>query len=88
MLHVTLSEESTLLFPDLGEMDSLFYEFDHELAKVVTPDNPFVLMDAVSLLWRLNTMNIDAGEERWKRVTDALATYCHHHRSPWLVLKA
>ena len=68
---------------DLGEMDSLFYEFDHELAKAATPDNPFVLMDAVSLLWRLNCMDIDAGEERWKKVTDALATYCHHHRSPW-----
>ncbi len=66
-------------------MDSLFYEFDHELAKVVTPDNPFVLMDAVSLLWRLNAMDVEVGEERWRRVTDALATYSHHHRSPWLV---
>ena len=66
-------------------MESLFYEFDHELSRAVTPDNPFVLMDAVSLLWRLNVMEVEVGEERWKRVTDALATYSHHHRSPWLV---
>ena len=66
-------------------MESLFYEFDHELSRAVTPDNPFVLMDAVSLLWRLNVMEVKVGEERWKRVTDALATYSHHHRSPWLV---
>ena len=65
-------------------MDSLFHEFDHELIKAMTPNNPFVLMDAASLLWRLNCMDIDVGEERWKGVTDGLATYCHHHRYPLL----
>ena len=70
---------------DLGDMDSLFREFDEVLFKRAVADNRLGLLDASSLLWRLNTMGVEVGEERWKRVTDALATHVNNHRSPWLV---
>ena len=70
---------------DLGDMESLFREFDDVLFKKALSDNRLGLLDSSSLLWRLNTMGIDVGEERWKRVTDALATHVNNHRSPWLV---
>lgn len=70
---------------DLGDMESLFHEFDNVLFEKATPDNAFGLLDASSLLWRLNVLGIDVGEKRWKRVTDALATHIDNNqvRSPW-----
>ena len=66
-------------------MESLFQEFDDVLFKKAVSDNQLGLLDSSSLLWRLNTMGIDVGEERWKRVTDALATHVNNHQSPWFV---
>ena len=71
---------------DLGDMESVFREFDSIIFERTTAENLFGLLDASSLLWRLNTMGIEVGEERWKKVTDALATHVNNHRSPWLVI--
>ena len=69
-------------------MESLFREFDNVLYKKAVADNRLGLLDASSLLWRLDMMGIEVGQDRWKRVTDALATHVGNHRSPWLVLKS
>ena len=66
-------------------MESLFREFDDVLFENAKADNSFGLLDASSLLWRLNVKGIEVGEKRWKRVTDAVATYIDNDqiRSPW-----
>ena len=74
------------LCADLGDMESLFREFDEVLFKKAVTDNRLGLLDASSLLWRLTAIGVEVGEERWKKVTDALATHVNNHRSPWLVL--
>ena len=66
-------------------MESLFREFDDVLFKKAVSENRLGLLDASSLLWRLNIMGVEVGEERWKKVTDALSTHIGNHRSPWLV---
>ena len=70
---------------DLGDMESLFREFDNVLFENATPENAFGLLDATSLLWRLNVMGVEVGEKRWQRVTDAVATHIDNikARSPW-----
>ena len=73
------------LFLDLGDMESLFHEFDEVLSEKAVADNRLGLLDASSLLWRLDLLGIEVEEERWRRVTDALATHVGNHRSPWLV---
>ena len=74
------------LMTDLEDTESVFREFDSVIFERATAENLFGLLDASSLLWRLNTMGIEVGEERWKKVTDALATHVNNHRSPWLVI--
>ena len=66
-------------------MDSLFREFDSVIFESATPENPFALLDATSLLWRLNVMGVEVGEKRWKRVTDAVTAHVDNikARSPW-----
>lgn len=68
----------------MGNIDAVFSEYDNTLSKNVKSSNLFDLLDASSLLWRLNVMGIDAGQERWAKVSDALAERAHNHRSPWL----
>ena len=70
---------------DLGDMESMFREFDNELFENATPDNRLGLLDASSLLWRLNCLGIDPGEKRWQRVSDAVTKHVNNdsHRSPW-----
>ena len=82
---LSLSSLSPSPLVDLGDMESLFREFDDVLFKKAVADNRLGLLDASSLLWRLNTRGVEVGEERWKKVTDALATHIGNHRSPWLV---
>lgn len=67
-------------------MESLFREFDNVLFKKAVADNRLGLLDASSLLWRLEIMGIEVGQERWKRVTNALTTHLGNHQSPWLDL--
>lgn len=69
--------------PELGDMESVLREYDDVLHDKATPDNYLGLLDASSLLWRLNVEGVDPGEERWTRVTDAMATRARNHRSPW-----
>ena len=66
-------------------MDSLFHEFDSVIFESATSKNPFALLDATSLLWRLNVMGVEVGEKRWKRVTDAVTAHVDNikARSPW-----
>ena len=71
-------------FPiDMGDTESILSVYDKTLSKNVSPQNLFGLLDASSLLWRLNVSGVDPGEERWSKVTDALAKHAHNHRSPW-----
>ena len=67
----------------MGDTDALFSEYDKTLSKNVVSGNLFGLLDASSLLWRLNVMGIDAGQERWSKVSNAIAKHAHNHRSPW-----
>ncbi len=67
----------------MGDTDSVLSVYDSILSKRVSPDNLFGLLDATSLLWRLNVMGIDPGQERWSKVTDAVTEHAHNHRSPW-----
>lgn len=69
--------------PDLGDIDSVLLEFDNVLADKATADNHRGLIDAASLLWRLNVVGVDPGDERWSKVTNAMATRAHNHRMPW-----
>lgn len=71
---------------DMGDTDSLLSEYDNAITKNVSSSNLFGLLDASSLLWRLNIMGIDVGEKRWSKVTEAISEHAHNHRSPWLVL--
>ena len=66
-------------------MESLFHEFDEVLFENAKPENAFGLLDAASLLWRLNVLGIEVGEKRWKRVTDAATAHIDNTkaRSPW-----
>lgn len=52
---MTITSLSLLLYiTDLDQIDELFAEYDQTLAPNVSSDNPFALLDASSLLWRLN----------------------------------
>ena len=73
----------SLSLSDLGDTESVLREFDSILNERATPENYFGLLDAASLLWRLNIVGIDPGEERWKKVTDSMVTRANNHRSPW-----
>ena len=68
---------------DQGDMDALFSEYDSNLSTTVSSSNLFALLDASSLLWRLNVSGVDVGEKRWAKVSDALTHHAHNHRSPW-----
>ena len=61
-------------------------EYDNCLSNNVSSTNLFGLLDASSLLWRLNVMGVDVGEKRLTKVTKALSDHAHNHRSPWLVM--
>lgn len=69
----------------MGDMGALLSEYDSTLSKNVAAGNLFALLDASSLLWRLNVTGVEVGERRWAKVSDALAHHAHNHRSPWLV---
>ena len=71
------------MFPELGDISSALREFDEVLFHKVTPDNYLTLLDSTSLLWRLDIMGAEPGEERWSKVTDAMVTWASNFRSPW-----
>ncbi len=77
-----VKELSRFSSADMGDIDAVFSEYDNTLSNNVICLSD--LLDASSLLWRLNVMGIDAGQERWAKVSDALAERAHNHRSPWL----
>lgn len=70
---------------DLGDTESMFREFDNVIFENATNENWFGLLDASSLLWRLNCLGIDAGEKRWQRVVDGVTKQVDNdsNRSPW-----
>ena len=74
-----------LSYADLGDTESVFREFDNQMFEKATAENLFGLLDASSLLWRLNCLGIDPGEKRWQRVSDAVTKHVNNdsHRSPW-----
>ena len=49
----------------------------------VSPEVMGGMLDASSLLWRLNLAGVDPGEARWDRVMDAMAKHVNNHRLPW-----
>ena len=75
---------SLSLHPELGDTEAVLKEYDTILVKSVTPDNRLGLLDASSLLWRLNLMGVDVGN-RWQQVTDSLKVHVGKHGSSWLV---
>jgi tetratricopeptide (TPR) repeat protein len=67
---------------ELGDTEAVLNEYDTILVKSVTPDNRLGLLDASSLLWRLNLMGVDVGN-RWQRITDSLRIHIGKHGSSW-----
>ncbi|CAI8034667.1 Tetratricopeptide repeat protein 38, partial [Geodia barretti] len=72
----------TLYHLELGDTEAVLNEYDTILVKSVTPDNRLGLLDASSLLWRLNLMGVDVGN-RWQRITDSLRIHIGKHGSSW-----
>ena len=77
---------ATLFFvcAEQGEIVAVLKEYDTILVHAVKPDNRLGLLDASSLLWRLNLMGVDTGN-RWQRVTDAFRDHIGQHGSTWYV---
>ena len=73
----------TLYHLELGDTAAVLREFDSVLLDRATASDKFGLLDASSLLWRLNCLGVDPGEDRWARVTSAMETHLGNHRSPW-----
>ena len=71
------------VFIDHGKLDEVYREFDTVLCSLLEPDNLFGLIDAASLLWRLNVAGIYPGEERWKKVTDVCAQHVESCTFTW-----
>ena len=57
-------------------------EYDTVLVKAATAENRLGMLDASSLLWRLNLMGVDTGN-RWQQVTDAFKDHIGKHGSSW-----
>eukprot|EP00731_Ephydatia_muelleri_P026042 Em0018g142a len=74
-----------LHYLDLGNMEGVFHEFDTVLCDQLQPDNLFGLVDAIALLWRLNVAGVEAGEERWKKITDVCAQHVENCTFTWSV---
>ncbi|XP_011410522.1 PREDICTED: tetratricopeptide repeat protein 38-like [Amphimedon queenslandica] len=74
----------TLFYFDLNQTDKILKEFDQVMAPNMKPGNMFQLLDASSLLWRLNVMGIDPGESRWKLVTEAFQVQVGNPSHSWL----
>ena len=68
---------------DIGDIDSVFHEYDSNMSQNVITENLFGLLDASSLLWRLEVSGVNVGEERWSKVYKAISEHAHNHRSPW-----
>ena len=67
------------LVADLGDTSSVLREFDTVLSDKAVPENLPGLVDAASLLWRLNVIGVDPGEKRWEKVIDGHTKYTGHH---------
>ena len=83
LVHLVLWQKSFIA--DLGDIGSVLREFDTVLCNNAVPDNLLGLVDASSLLWRLNVMGIDPGEERWERVINGFSKLLETHALTWLV---
>lgn len=59
-------------------------EYDTILIKSVKPDNRLGLLDASSLLWRLNLLGVDTGN-RWQQVMDSFKVHIGKRGATWLV---
>ena len=72
-----------ILPADTGDIDRVLQVYDTELAPKLSSENLTCLVDASSLLWRLNVMGLEVGEERWKKVTDAFSKHVGKHCLSW-----
>ena len=70
---------------DLGDIDSVFREYDSVMKARAIKENVKGLLDASSLLWRLEVMGVAVGEKRWEAVTEGMKHHVNNHRSPWWV---
>ena len=74
-----------LFLIDQNNFSELFHEFDTVLCSLLEPDDLYGLVDAISLLWRLNVAGVEAGEERWKKITDVCAQHVENCTFTWSV---
>ena len=72
------------ILTDLGDTDSVLREYDTVLAERAVPENNLGILDATSLLWRLDLMGIDTGG-RWQHVTDSCSSLIGHSALAWSV---
>ncbi len=71
--------------PDLGDLESVFREYDAVLQVKAVKENVKGLLDASSLLWRLEMSGVAVGEKRWETVTEGMKHHIQNHRSPWCI---
>ena len=84
-IRIRLFELPFCSLADLGDTSSVLKEFDSVLYDRTFFGNPSGLVDAASLLWRLNVIGVDPGEKRWEKVIDGFSKYTGHHTTSWLV---
>lgn len=80
--------KSTHTPPDLGNIDAALHEFDTVLYHNAVKDSVFGLLDATSLLWRLEIVGVDPGEDRWQKVTGNFSQLIGQHAVAWFVPSA
>eukprot|EP00731_Ephydatia_muelleri_P026050 Em0018g150a len=78
-----ISWHLALYYLDLGDTGSVLREFDTVLYDKAVADNLLGLVDASSLLWRLNVMGIDVGEMRWEKVINGFSKLLGTHALTW-----
>jgi hypothetical protein len=75
-----------LHYLDMGQYDKILKEYDTVMLPGLTSENAFGLVDASSLLWRLELAGHSPGEDRWRAVVDCFKEMWDSRGSPFLDL--
>ncbi|XP_065913134.1 tetratricopeptide repeat protein 38-like [Dysidea avara] len=71
-----------LYYFDLGDTEAVLKEYDGNLVNKVVSSNLFGLLDASSLLWRLECDGVDVGD-RWTKVHEAFKAHLDNRALVW-----
>ena len=71
------------IFTDLEDATAALKEFDTVLYERATADDLFGILDAASLMWRMELLGMDVGDRRWERITSACTEHLNTHGLAW-----